>query len=295
MSIGKFVSSLLPSFERSRIEEDIRMLKDDFGNTIPPFEAAAEHFKREQFKSAEVKNFDKIFQRTVKVDRSVSGNFVNVIAKSIVRSQETVSILEEKVDKLFGRDVTATGITYARANILRYIEMVAFANKYARKLLVWVYDLEKRELKIKIGDPFTKAEMKWLVDNRLAFLKSIEIMSLEPRTVKVLIEKIPDMVVVPDEVDMVNETVGRTTIDPLSMGLIPLVIHPIYHIRMAFTEWQVARYQASLEEKRALEYRLLALKEAREGREDAKLEQQIEYNENRIKKLNYKLKQFEEG
>ena len=56
---------------------------------------------------------------------------------------------------------------------------------------------------------------------------------------------------------------------------------------MAVAEWQVNRYKAALEEKRALEYRLLALKEEREP--DARLQQEIAYTEGRLQKLNKKV------
>jgi primosomal protein N'' len=49
-----------------------------------------------------------------------------------------------------------------------------------------------------------------------------------------------------------------------------------------------------MEEKRMLEFRLLQLKQAEEGKKDAKLQQQIEYTEGRLQKINYKLKKMEE-
>lgn len=82
--------------------------------------------------------------------------------------------------------------------------------------------------------------------------------------------------------------------DPYHFGLIPIKMNPIYHIRMAIAEWQVARYNAAIEEKRALEYRLLALKASSDGKKDAKLEEAIEYSEARLAKLNYKLATMEE-
>lgn len=48
-----------------------------------------------------------------------------------------------------------------------------------------------------------------------------------------------------------------------------------------------------MEEKRALEYRMLALKDG--GAPDAKLEQEIVYTEGRLQKLNKKIAEMEEG
>ncbi|MOA51277.1 hypothetical protein D3C78_1744100 [compost metagenome] len=100
------------------------------------------------------------------------------------------------------------------------------------------------------------------------------------------------MVVAPDDVSTVEATVGATKTDPFHFGIIPVRLNPIYYVRMAIAEWQVNRYKAAVEEKRALEYRLLVLKD---GSKDAKIEQEIVYTEGRLQKLNKKLNDMEEG
>lgn len=296
MNIGKYVSSLLPNFSRSTIEEDIRILKEDISeNTLPPFEAAAEFFNQSKFTSKECLAFDKAFQNSIDIPKDIAGNYVYVTYRSIKRALDAIRTLEEKLDKIFGKDVAGSSMTYARANVLQFIEAVTFANKYARKLLLWTYNEEKKANGRTIGEPFTKAELAWLKENRNAYFAVIKVISHKPSEIASVFSNIPDMIVVPEEVSVAQQTVGAAKLDPLRMGILPLWMNPIYHIRMAVTEYQVERYRAGQEEKRALEFRLMALKELRNGEADAKLEQQIEYTENRLKKLNYKLAKFEES
>lgn len=293
MSISKYVTSLLPSFERSQVEEDIRVLKEDLGeNTLPPFAAAADHFKRDKFAAKDVVDFDRVFGRSVRT--SINGNFISVTYEALKRANEMLGKIDTAVDKYFGRDITAEGMTYARLNVLRYLEIVSFATRYSRKVLLWTYHNEQAAHKRPVGNPLARAEIQWLHENRQAFFVCIRILSTKPQDVEKFFRNIPDMIVVPEEVEMAKQTVGEDRLDPLQTNLIPVKLNPIYHVRMAITEWQVNRYKAGQEEKRALEYRLLALKESREGKEDAKLEQMIEYTEDRLKKLNYKLAKIEE-
>lgn len=293
MSIAKYVTSLLPSFERSRVEEDVRLLKEELQETtIPPLAAAADHFKRARFEARDVQDFDRVFQRSVRTD--LSGNFIDISHEAMRRAKEMVEKIDTSLDKYFGRDVTAEGMTYTRLNVLRYLECVSFASRYVRKLLLWTYQQEQAAASRPIGQPFTKAEIKWLFENRQAFFLCIKVLAKKVQDVEKVFRNIPDMVVVPEEVEMAKETVGVQRLDPLQTNLIPVKLNPIYHVRMAIAEWQVNRYKAAQEEKRAMEYRLLALKESREGKEDAKLEQTIEYTEDRLKKLNYKLAKIEE-
>lgn len=295
MTIGKYVSSLLPSFDKSRVEEDIRVLNEELReNTLPPYKAASEHFSREKLGARDTQEFDRTFSRNVNLERALQGRYPISIYRILDRSVETLGVLENEVDKLFGRDIAAGGLTYTRANLLKLLEVLSFSAKYARKLLIWTYMEEKRALGREVGEPFTKAETQWMYENRNTFFSAMTVLARKPSEISGALKNIPDMVVVPDEVDIAEQTVGSNRLDPLRMGIIPIKLNPIYHIRMAISEFQVARFKAGTEERRALEYRLLALKELKEGHEDARLEQEIQYTENRIKKLNHKLAKMEE-
>ena len=294
-TLGKYVSSLLPSFEKSQIEEDVRILKEDLvENTVPSYKAAAEFFSDEGYTAKDVKDLDALVKRRVNVERALQGHMVSLIHNVLRRMVENLSIVEAKVDSGFGRDVTSDGMTYARANVLRFIEVMSFTTKYARKLLFWIYHKEQASKGKDLENPLTPAEEKWLVDNQNSFFRSLEVVGKKGSDLEVALKNIPDMVVVPKESDVADRVVGRSKLDPLSMGFLPVKINPIYHVRMAITDFQIHRYKVAKEEKRALEYRLLALKESQQGRADANLEKQIQYTENRIKKLNYRLAKIEE-
>lgn len=296
MGIGQYVTSLLPSFDKGRVEEDLRVLKQELSETtIPPYETAVELFGRDKFESRECKTLDDLFQRRMTVMSRSYDLYVHTIHQILVRTSETVSMLDGEADKLFGRDIAAGGLTYARANFLRLVEVSYFVSKYARKLLLWTYDEEATALGRDVGNPFTKAEKDWLYSNRDGFFTALNILGRPTKEIKGALANIPNMVVVPGEVDVAEQTVGAAKLDPFRMGIIPIKLNPIYHIGMAIAEFQATRYKVGQEEKRALEYRLLALKDIKEGSDgDARLEQQIEYTENRIKKLNHKLAKMEE-
>ncbi|MBE0438203.1 MAG: hypothetical protein IBX57_00355 [Gammaproteobacteria bacterium] len=293
--IGNFVKSLVPSLEKSRIEEDLRVIKEDIlNNTLPPYEAAVDHFTRDKFISREVKEFDKTFGRHAKLNVAGYKNYLEAIQKSLLVAAETVQALDDDLDKYFSKDNASASTTYAKANILKLIAVIDFANRYSRRLLMWTYHNEQLASGVNLNDPFSKAENEYMIANRNNYFFALKVISTKTKDVVNLIKAIPNVIVVPEEVEVVKSTLGNK-IDPLSVGILPEKINFIYGIRKVFAEWQVSRYKASVEEKRALEYRLLALKEAREdGVVDAKLEQEIEYSENRLRKLLHKIAKFEE-
>ncbi len=294
MKIAKYLSSLLSSFDRAQVIEDIRLLKEELNeNTLPPFQAAAEHYQRERFSARSVQDFNAIAVKAVRTD--VRGDFLAITAVALTRGDEVLDFLSGKIDKEFARDITAEGMTYLRANILRYIEVVSFTLRYSRKVLMWTYAEEAQQLTGKKNTALTKAELSWLMANRDVFFRALNILSVKPKEAERFFKNIPNMVIIPEETETVEQTVGLAKLDPFQMNLIPVKLNPIYHVRMAIAEWQVNRYRAAQEEKKALEYRLLALREMREGgHTDAKLEQTIEYTEGRLQKLNFKMAQMEE-
>ena len=221
-------------------------------------------------------------------------NYISLATEVLKNTYTTLTMLDNDIEKYFSTDISAGGITYSRANILKYIEVATFVNKYSRKLLLWTYSNENVAAKGKIPDPFSPIEIKWMHEFRNEYINSIRILCKEPKVIIETIKNIPNIIVVPNEVDVVEKTIGVSTIDPLAMGLTLVEITPAYLIGMKFVEWQASRYHAGVEEKRSLEYRLLSLKENLAGRHDAKLEREIEYTENRVRKLNIKLAKLEE-
>lgn len=295
MNLKKFISSILPSFEKGRLVEDVALMKTELNETVvPPYEEAVLQYKGRKLRAKATQAFDREFQRVVK--NTLRGDYVSVCSKVFNEVSKNYDELDTLVNKHFGRDVSASGMTYLKGNLIQYMEVLSFSMRYARRLLSWtLYE----ELKAVDGDtdwtdPLTKAEKDWFWKNRETFYKCMRVLYTTKGELERKLSVIPDMIIVPEEVDVVVESVGRDKIDPLQMGIIPIALNPIYHIRMAVAEWQVSRHKAAQEEKRALEYRLLALKEANEGKRDAKLEQAIEYTEGRIQKLNRKLAEMEE-
>lgn len=296
-TISKFITSLLPTFAKSRLLEDINVtLKDLTDNTIPPYATASEYFNRSKLKSKDATDFNTLFNRAVKLDRSYTApNYVGSIYKVLLNSVESLNYINKHVDQYFSKDIATAGLTYQRANVLRYVEVAGFVNKYSRKLLLWTYAKENTAYGLNIENPFTKAEEEWLYKNREGFLAGIRVMAIKSSVLSGIVASIPNMIVVPEEQSVVEATVGVNAIDPLMMGLIPVKLNPIYHIGLLVAEWQVARYESGVEERRALEYRLLILEGANAGDSpDAKMEKEIIYTQERLKKLNYKLARMEE-
>lgn len=293
MKIQKFLSLMLPTFERSRLTEELTVLRSEIAEiTLPPYVSVKEHFSRTKLQAKQCQNYDREFSRKVS-PKLANQNYLWSVCTVLEGLDERLDTIEKMVHKAFAQDVGSSAISFTRANLIQYMEVLSFASRYARRLLLWTLSEEQSEgtTVYKIPKAMSKAEERWVWDNRDYFVQACRILYIPTRQLESSFAAIPDMTVAPEEVAMIEQTLGATKTDPLGFGLIPVRLNPIYYVRMAVAEWQVSRYKAALEEKRALEYRLLALKD--ETAPDARLQQEIAYTEGRLQKLNKKVTDME--
>jgi len=298
MDFGKYINSLLPSLGKDRVLEDISNLREELQDTvIPPYLAATEFFKQHRFQDKISKDLTKDFERQVKTTHR--GDMVAVMSAVWANSVDGLDELDRLVDKYYSASTASTGMTFLKANVLQHVEAMGFAFRYARRLLMYLYALETQHYSKdgeKISGSFlTKPEREWMQIHYRDFLQVINILAIPAKDLSRIYGQVPDAVIEPGRVEEMKATMGTAKIDPLKHGFIPSALWPIYHVRIRIAEWQVARRDTAREEVRAMEFRLLNLKNLGTGTTNARIEQEIAYSEDRVSKLNRKIAKLEEG
>lgn len=293
-SIKRFFSSLLPSFERSRISEDIDLLRKELNdNLLPAFQTAAKTTAGKGFKSELVAKFNALFVQALPQYRR--DGFIVGTLQFFSSLPAKLDVLDSMVLEMFAKDVTKDTITYRKAAVIQYLEAVRFATQYAtRSLLRFLPAEAAANLGGQYNETLSPAEIKWLNDNQFNYLQTLKLLSQHPKDLQALLDEIPDIAVVPEKYEMIRQTVGSDKLDPLKLNVIAPEFNPIYHFRMMYAEWQVKKYESQIEEKRLVELQLLALKEAYGGKRDAQLAQRIEYSEGRLQRLNVAIARMQE-
>lgn len=295
MNIMKFFSALLPNFERSRIVEDIDLLRTEAKDIIlPAYKQAGSLTHGKKFGAQITQNFNELFLNTL--PRYRQAGFVVGTHEFYVTVVEKLDILEKLVGDLFAKDVTKESLTYRKAAILQYLSALRFVNQYAQRSLLRFLAAEQFAA---LGQPeridtqLSPGEKKWLDDNLSGYLQALKLLALPTKDLTAALNSIPEITIVPERFDAVKQTVGADKLDPLRFDFISANYNPIYFLRSLWAEYQVEAYKRDKETKRALEFRLLALRQAYEGHQDAKIQQQIEYTEGRIAKISAELAEKE--
>jgi len=295
MNIKSFFLGLLPNFERSRILEDIEGLRGQVrDNLIKAFKSADALLGTANYKAQLSIDWNGVFSHSVPKYRGQT--FIHGMQAFLNAAVANLDYLERIVPEMFAQDVTKESLTYRKTFVLQYLSALRFVEKYSSMMLLRVVAAETYTAQGRsdlIDSQLTPAELKWLSQNREAYLQALKTLDINVKDLGHALETAADVKVVPDRMQALVQTLGADKTDPLRMGFIVSDWNPIYFMRKVYAEFQVKQYNAKLEEKRLVEYRLLQLREAQQGKQDARLEQQIEYSEGRLAKLNHELHEMQ--
>jgi hypothetical protein len=288
MKLSTYLASLLPNFGKDRIIEDCRVTRGEIKDyTEPAYAIAVPLLKGWSFKSERSEKLRQVFDRNVK--HASNENMIVHIGKTIPVWLANLAEIEKEIDKVYNEEVGGVGLTYRKANLLQFVEVVGFVAKYARKLLIYTYVTESETYEdsgVVFAESITPYEEQWLQANILSFCTALNIASLATQQVKHALAEIPEIVVTSENVQSMEATVGLKKLDPFQMRLIPIKLNPIYHVRMIVADWQSKRYKVAQEDLRACQMHRLQLEKLSEGKPaDAKLQKELRYVESRIQGL----------
>lgn len=297
MKIPFYLTSLLPTFGKDRILEDINVTRGEITEfTHPAYAIAAPDFKTWKFKSPQMTTIIASLDRQLK--KSGHENFITAIEKGFKPMLANLDEIKRMIDATYNDDVGGSGITYLKANLLQFVELIGFVSKYARKLLIYTYAAET-EAYPEAGSVFTEsivpAEIEWINANLVNFSQAFNIVTIPSSEVKKQLSQIPDLVVKQENADAMVASLGQSKLDPFMLRLIPVWLNPIFHVRMFVAEYQTNRYHEAKAELQLLQLHRIHLEKLKEGKPDAKLAQEIKYTENRVQKLTYKIAEMEKG
>lgn len=292
MQFTKYLGSLLPSFSRDQLMEDLDTVADELrSHVIPPYTTAAKEFGSNKFYSADAQASDEIF--TKRLDYKYKGNSISGILQSLQNGDDLIKLLQTMIDTEFALDVTQAGLNTLRVNIMQLVEILGFTTRYARRHLNYLLVCESGHHTGKsVKDSFSAGELDWLKAGRDAFINGLNILAMPSKEVEIKFKSIPNVLVNPESIETTQALLGKDKTDPFQMRFIPLILNPIYHVRIRVAEYQAAKYREAKEERGILELRIMLLKEQRNGKDNAKIEKQIDYNEGRLQKMVFKVEQL---
>lgn len=295
MKINAFVDRIASGFSRNGVVTVYTsVIKEMSDTTIPALETFVGYVESEPQAAKVLDKFGRDFVTRLGGGK---GKFYDRLLAGLRANVAQAGDVEDLINKLIPKDADALSLDGRAANLVQYVEILGFTNRYIRQLLLtFTADISKAMKGPKFESGLAKPQLASLQENLGAFATAATVLELAAPGVERAIKSIPEFNVAGTDVDAMTAAHGQAKMDPLrSSGFFSANWNPICAIRMLITDRVIANYNAAKEERQALEYRIQALIDSKDGTANPRLEKTIEYHTNQLKKLNYEIEKVEES
>lgn len=292
MNILAFVQSLPNVTERRDLIKLLDQIATEYDDTVGPIVSdLTEAFKDVPLKSNLAKRMDGVMRRYV----NYTGSSLNIILGTLINVRSCFEIIRKDIRSVFSVSFTNTNLSFDKANILKFIDALAFFIRYARKYMLFLVAAECSALGKATPPKWTAAESEWIDSNMDQFAGLYVAMSTPPATFKAKLNQASNAMVEEATFQVAQQTLGAGKTDPLEMaGFSPR--QNIFMLAGRFiAEMQVERYRLAQDEYYGLQLRLQELRDIQSGQgSNPKIQQQIQQYEKRISDYEFEMSRIEE-
>uniref|UniRef100_A0AB39CCV0 Virion structural protein n=1 Tax=Pseudomonas phage RVTF4 TaxID=3236931 RepID=A0AB39CCV0_9VIRU len=291
MRLLEYVGSLAPFKERKDLLNQIAGLEEEYDSTVAPILPEV----RDLLLSADMKS--QIGQKYVSaMARTVNfrGNFLELFFKSLENARASLATVVAEIRRLFAFQFSNTNLTIQRANILKFVDALSFYIRWGRKFMLFLVTQESQARGRATSSSFSPAETDWVQSNMDQFIGLYPAMILNPSELKAKLNQASDAEINPETYDLATRSLGDSKMDPLRMSGFSPQQNPFLILGKYIAEMRVARYRAAEEEYKALQFRLLELREMLAGNPTSPaLQKQIKMYEERLSEFEFELAAIE--
>ncbi len=248
-----------------------------------------------------LRSYDGPVSNNAKAANSDVARMLTIMQSGLVKILPIVDELIKISDKDLPDTMVKNGVSVKDGVILKVSESIRLTISTAVTILKYVSVMETNYLSgTNDSTLLTKNTIKSI--NNVALLNGSMIAyfrSIKPKTMVTDLNSITNYTLINSDSDLMTEKmIDKSLLKLSSVKGLPIMAgfvgNPIYHIRLAVADWQIASYNKRKEDKKTLELKLLYLKSISNNEENPKLEKQIQFYEKRVAKLAYNINQIEE-
>lgn len=293
MNILSFVQSLPSVLERRDIINILDQLAVEYDDTVGPIVAdMQEAFKGTVQKSNLAKRMDTVMRRHV----NYSGGSLELILTTLINVRGCFEVIRKDIRSVFSVSFTNTNLSFDKANVLKFVEALAFYIRYARKYMLFLVAAEATTIGKATAPKWTSAENDWIESNMDQFAGLYVAMAQPPSEFKARLSKASNAQVEEATFQVAQQTLGASKTDPLQMAGFSPRSNPFMLVGKFIAEMQVERYAAAKEEYYGLQLRLQEMRDIQNGTGGGNPMQQklIQQYEKRVSEYEYTMSRIEE-
>lgn len=301
MKFHSYVKSLVPSLETADLKENLVATSERIsGGILPSLESMLAVFDHKySWRDEVLKDISKQYVQRMKgngfklpLDSSMLELVQHVMKNMLV----TLPFIKGEIDKTFGKVIFNEGLTFSKANIMKYCETVEFTVHYTRILLNYVTHAELQKLDGRNrSNNLPPKDVEFLRANVATYATACRIMGIPVAQLKSQLNAVPDMLIEAGSEEEATLLIGNGKLDAVGFASLPFPISMIYHTRLRFANKQAEEYERIKAEEAVIKYRIILIQQKLEGGEgDAAAEKLLGIQEDRLFKTRRKLAELEE-
>lgn len=294
INITAFISRLMPTFNKSDLENDFEISLDALKTVITSYENMAEVFTKE-FSSPKAKALIvKLYKEydCCKGDLKLKGSKSFAVDHlSIFKSmQQNAELVKKELIDISNEVIVSKALTAFKGNILRAVEHYFFVTRYALDLANYLYTLEAQFGGIELSKSATPnaKQIEFIEKNLWIFTRLNSVYGLDYAKFKSKLSLLELVVVNQDQLEEAVAAYEHSKLDLFDNLPVGFIGSPIYTVRLVWAQWEADRYKQLKDKKKLLELRLLHLKLIKEqGGSDINTERELEYLQKRVTDIDY--------
>lgn len=260
--------------------------------SLPMYEKADGLFLNKNFQSPQIRRLIPTFDRLVKKRQ---GNIVTTVKFALANCLKMIEQVAPVVERNFKETTPSSVMTYRKAQYIQFVDALSYYSEYTRLFLSYLITAETAQFDAgnTIAKRMTPAQIARVEAGLNNFCLLTNVFNKNVRDVMALLEKVPDVIIIPENIDMVTETAGPSATDPLDMKYITANTSPFYAIvaRMALKYHD--RYEKAKEERELITYQLINLEQTMNNSPDPQVQRQIDFYRERVQKLDAQIAEQE--
>lgn len=300
MKLATFITTLKKAVGRDSVLEDLRLTRTELTDvTRSILKQSDKTLRNRRLTAPEVQQLERTFASGVK---HKTGRMFETIQTTVNEAIDVSQELEDLLERSLATEVSREGLTYQQAQLLQLNDILMFFTRYTRRLLTYIFVFETNATGA--GTPsadqpasdrgMLEADIEYIEQNFVSYCSAINTIHLASTNLAKTIAEIPDVIITSDNLHTLPGQVGEAKVDPLRAGFIPVSVNPFLFLGKLRAEHQVANYKEAQNELTTLQLRRMNLELINQDKPDARLQKQIEYNDNEVRKLTAKLADMKE-
>jgi len=294
-SLKAYVKTLIPVFNKRDFINDIANVKQSLQDGIVRNWELASGLFQGGLKSPEVRAMNDKFEK--KFARKNYRNMIDGIHSILSIMEMNCSAIEKIALRQIQGDISSSAISYLKANLIRYVELMDFSTRYANGLLAIVLYYEAKKNNLRTQNQPTKRDFAYIEKNFVHFIAAMEVMAVNAAELEKALSSVPDVTIPEDDSasNVIEANMGNAG-DPLNMRFIfdTATFNLPFHLNNLWNNYLQTRYDKDVEMRKTIELKIEDYRRSMEGNPDPKTQAIIEAYEKRAALLDSRLKAEEE-